>query len=80
MRLRRAFVAIAVVALAGTGVSIWLLQKEPMNLLVITLDTTRADRLGCYGYQGALTAAMDSVASEGVLFDHAYTSAPLTLP
>lgn len=80
MRWRRAFVAIAVVALAGTGVSIWLLQEEPMNLLVITLDTTRADRLGCYGYQGALTAAMDSVASEGVLFDHAYTSAPLTLP
>ncbi len=51
-----------------------------MNVLFITLDTTRADRLGCYGYTKAETSAIDSVANEGVLFEQAYTPAPLTLP
>ncbi len=51
-----------------------------MNVLLITLDTTRADRLGCYGYNEALTPAMDSIARDGVLFVRAYATAPLTLP
>jgi arylsulfatase A-like enzyme/cytochrome c-type biogenesis protein CcmH/NrfG len=55
-------------------------QDPPINILLITLDTTRADHLGCYGYQNALTPAMDSVAREGVLFERAYATAPLTLP
>lgn len=80
MRSRWTFVAIAVVAFAAIGVWLWLLQVKPMNVLFITLDTTRADRLGCYGYTMAETCAIDSVASEGVLFDQAYTPAPLTLP
>ena len=49
-------------------------------MLLITLDTTRADRLGCYGYAPALTPALDALAAEGVLFERAYTPAPLTLP
>ena len=50
------------------------------NLLLITLDTTRADRLGCYGDARAATPVLDRLAREGVRFERAYTSAPLTLP
>jgi arylsulfatase A-like enzyme/Tfp pilus assembly protein PilF len=56
------------------------LSSKPANVLIITLDTTRADRIGCYGYKNALTPAIDSVAREGVLFERAYAPAPLTLP
>jgi arylsulfatase A-like enzyme/Tfp pilus assembly protein PilF len=51
-----------------------------LNLLVITLDTTRADRLGAYGYTGIKTPAMDRLAAEGTVFERAITPAPLTLP
>jgi arylsulfatase A-like enzyme len=51
-----------------------------LNLVVITLDTTRADRLGAYGYSSAGTPNFDALAEDGVLFDHASTSAPITLP
>jgi arylsulfatase A-like enzyme/Tfp pilus assembly protein PilF len=47
---------------------------------LITLDTTRADRLGCYGYAGARTPALDGLAAAGVLCESAATVAPLTLP
>jgi arylsulfatase A-like enzyme/Flp pilus assembly protein TadD len=49
-------------------------------LLFITLDTTRADRLGCYGYSEAATPTLDRLAAAGVRFDRAYSPAPLTLP
>ena len=52
----------------------------PYNVLLITLDTTRADRLGCYGYAPARTPALDRLASEGLLFERAYSAVPLTLP
>ncbi|MDA0836102.1 MAG: sulfatase-like hydrolase/transferase [Planctomycetota bacterium] len=51
-----------------------------LNVLIITLDTTRADRIGCYGYPAAQTPTIDGLASNGVLFERAYASAPLTLP
>ena len=50
------------------------------NVLLITLDTTRADRLGCYGYDRARTPYLDGLAREGVRFARAYCPAPLTLP
>jgi arylsulfatase A-like enzyme/Flp pilus assembly protein TadD len=50
------------------------------NLLLITLDTTRADHLGCYGHQSAGTPNIDRLAQEGVRFARAYCPAPLTLP
>ena len=50
------------------------------NLLLVTLDTTRADRLGCYGYEPAHTPAIDSLVNHGVRFDDAVTSVPITLP
>ncbi len=50
------------------------------NVLIITLDTTRADHLGCYGYPGAKTPQLDSLARAGVRFARVYCPAPLTLP
>lgn len=55
-------------------------QRPPLNVLIVTLDTTRADRVGAYGYRLAHTPVMDQLAAHGVLFEHAYTPAPLTLP
>ncbi len=51
-----------------------------MSALLITLDTTRADALGCYGRVPAVTPNLDSLAREGVLFDNAHCAAPSTLP
>ena len=63
-----------VVAFPGrTGRSGWL------NVLLITLDTTRADYLGCYG-GSVQTPALDDLARRGVLFSQALTPAPITLP
>jgi arylsulfatase A-like enzyme/tetratricopeptide (TPR) repeat protein len=50
------------------------------NVLLLTLDTTRADRLGCYGYAAAKTPALDGLARDGVRFARAYCPVPLTLP
>jgi arylsulfatase A-like enzyme/Flp pilus assembly protein TadD len=56
-------------------------KREPQaNVLLITLDTTRADRLGCYGYEKARTPNLDSLAKNGVLFENVYCPVPLTLP
>lgn len=54
--------------------------SSSLNILLITLDTTRADHLGCYGYKGAKTPNLDRLASEGLRFANAYCPAPLTLP
>jgi choline-sulfatase len=50
------------------------------NVLLITIDTLRTDRIGAYGSQLGLTPNLDRLASEGFRFARAYTSAPLTLP
>ncbi len=50
------------------------------NVLVITLDTVRWDRLGCYGDVDAETGTIDGLLAHGVRFGDAVTCAPLTLP
>jgi arylsulfatase A-like enzyme/predicted Zn-dependent protease len=50
------------------------------NVLFVTVDTVRADRIGCYGYSEARTPGMDSLAASGVRFEEAYCQVPLTLP
>jgi arylsulfatase A-like enzyme/Flp pilus assembly protein TadD len=55
-------------------------DDKPTNLLLVTLDTLRADRLGCYGYEQGRTPSVDALASRGVLFEQAFTPAPMTLP
>jgi len=51
-----------------------------MNLLVITLDTTRADALGLYGNKDNVTPEIDRLGRTGIVFEECYTPAPLTLP
>ena len=55
-------------------------QREQLNLVVITLDTTRADHIGAYGSTLVKTPAIDRLAGEGTRFAQAMSSAPLTLP
>ena len=52
----------------------------PLNVLVVSIDTVRADRLGSYGYAAAQTPALDRLAQRGLRFEHAATVTPLTLP
>lgn len=55
-------------------------SAEGLNLLVITLDTMRADRLGAYGYNRARTPNLDRLALKGVMFEHCYAPVPVTFP
>ncbi len=80
-------IACLILLLAGLAALIRLrsprldLKSAPgFNLLLITLDTTRADHLGCYGYKEARTPNLDRLAAEGWRFNRVYCSAPLTLP
>ena len=54
--------------------------KKDYNFILITLDTTRADRLGCYGYPRIETPTIDMFAARGVKFEHCIAQTPLTLP
>jgi arylsulfatase A-like enzyme/tetratricopeptide (TPR) repeat protein len=53
---------------------------EKPKVVLVTLDTTRADRLGSYGYAGARTPQLDALARRGVVFEQAATTSPLTQP
>jgi len=55
-------------------------RDSSLNVLLITLDTTRADRLGSYGYAPASTPNLDFLAANGVRFANAYCQVPLTCP
>ena len=55
-------------------------SSGPRNLLLISLDTVRADHLGCYHHAAAQTPNIDSLAASGLRFEHASTVVPLTLP
>ncbi len=50
------------------------------NLVLVTIDTLSADRVGCYGYGKARTPVLDGLAAEGIRFDRAFSPVPLTLP
>ncbi len=50
------------------------------NVLLITIDTLRADRLGAYGNESGLTPNLDRLARAGIVFENAGSAAPLTLP
>lgn len=55
-------------------------HQQDLNVILLSLDTTRADRLGCYGYEHAETPAIDEFAKGGVRFARAKTHVPITLP
>jgi arylsulfatase A-like enzyme len=53
---------------------------DPPNILLVTIDTLRADHLSCYGYHRKTSPNMDALAAQGVRFEHAYCTIPLTGP
>ncbi len=54
-------------------------QPAARNLLLVTIDTLRADRVGAYGYAAARTPGMDELARVGVVFTRAFATAPITM-
>src|SRR6185295_15781315 len=79
--MRKALVAAVVALLAVVaGMSLWTRSKRPLNVLIVSIDTLRADRLGSYGYVDAQTPVLDGLAASGLRFTQATTVAPLTLP
>ena len=56
------------------------IKAQPRNLLLITLDTMRADRLPVYGFSGIETPTLERLAAGGAVFQQAFAVAPLTLP
>jgi arylsulfatase A-like enzyme len=54
--------------------------KKKHNVILISLDTLRQDRLHCYGYGERTSENIDRLAEKGVLFENAFTTAPWTLP
>ncbi|MCA9729500.1 MAG: sulfatase-like hydrolase/transferase, partial [Candidatus Eisenbacteria bacterium] len=94
-RLRPLTAGAIAVALAGMGLLIWLLTRSPSpesvftsvptaptgwNILLVSLDTTRPDRLAACGGGPVATPSLDRVARGGVVFHSAITPAPITLP
>lgn len=82
MTTRRLVPIAACLAAAGLCVAAASTSGAPprVSVLLLTLDTTRADRLGCYGAGFAATPNLDALARGGVRFDQALSPAPLTLP
>ncbi len=80
------------ILLAGAGVvaaaaaAYWFLPplvpeaRRPLNVILVTADTLRADRLPAYGYDKVETPNLDRMAASGALFEQATTVVPLTLP
>src|SRR5213592_2165148 len=81
-RVGRAAILLTIVA-AAVLTGWWMLSPgKPgrLNLLLITIDTLRADHLGVYGSRAGATPVLDALASRGVRFDQVQTAAPLTAP
>ena len=83
---RRALLALTLLVYACSGGTPGLgrlprgVDAASLSLVVVTLDTTRADRIGCYGAADAQTAHLDALAKRGVRFAAAVSPMPLTLP
>jgi arylsulfatase A-like enzyme/Flp pilus assembly protein TadD len=73
-RVSRAFVLLSFLPLSAIA------SAAESNLLVITIDTLRADRLSCYSRAFVKTPAIDALAAKGVLFEKAFALCPTTLP
>jgi arylsulfatase A-like enzyme/Flp pilus assembly protein TadD len=73
----------AVVLMAGAAAGWYLLRptsRAVQPIVLISIDTLRADHLPIYGYQHVMTPAIDALAGDGLVFDRAYAHSPQTLP
>jgi arylsulfatase A-like enzyme/Flp pilus assembly protein TadD len=80
MRSLRRFVFLLIVSFLVVCSGLLAEVKPAPNVVVITIDTLRADHLGCYGDKEIRTPNIDALASEGARFERAYTPVPVTLP
>jgi arylsulfatase A-like enzyme/Tfp pilus assembly protein PilF len=71
---------ILLAALACAVCPIFAAAPPQPNVVIITIDTLRADHLGCYGYKNIKTPNIDALASDSIRFEHAFTAVPVTLP
>lgn len=53
-------------------------RQVPPDVFLVTIDTLRADHVGCYGYKQVETPALDTLAADGIRFEHAFTHSPIT--
>jgi arylsulfatase A-like enzyme len=75
---------IVVLILGGAAAAMYLgcvLRRAaaPPSVVLVTIDTLRADRLGAYGRAPSITPELDALAARGVVFEHAWTTAPITV-
>ena len=78
-----ALVVAIVLAIALAGMALWFVRGRDATagaVIVVSIDTLRADRLAIYGYAGARTPVTTALAADAVVFDRAYAHAPQTLP
>lgn len=77
-----AALAAAALALGGCGEPPAADARAPAGtpVVLVSIDTLRADRLPAYGYGGVATAAIDRLRGDGILYERAYSHVPLTLP
>ena len=66
---------VVLIALAG-----YTSATKPPNVVVVVIDTLRADRLSCYGYDRATSPEIDALASRGVRFEHVFSQSSWTRP
>jgi arylsulfatase A-like enzyme/Tfp pilus assembly protein PilF len=81
--MRRSTRLVALAALATIGCSLGAKRDVPeraRHLVLVTIDTLRADRLGCYGRSDVATPNMDRLAAQGAMASQAMAHAPLTRP
>lgn len=77
------FFLISMLVLVIVGCLSWYLLKEQSGIsriILISIDTCRADHLSCYGFARPTTPQIDEIARQGILFKNAHTPIPQTLP
>ena len=88
--MKRRNVIVVLTAALLVGAAVWLYFRSGVHrsalplaqgpIVIISIDTLRADRLPAYGYTGTKTPNIDRLAADGVLFENAYAHSPQTLP
>lgn len=86
VKIAKFLVAVVLLLLLMGTAGIWFgwssgrFAKKVRHIILISIDTCRADYLGCYGYRLKTTPNIDALANESILFENVVTPSPLTLP
>jgi arylsulfatase A-like enzyme/Tfp pilus assembly protein PilF len=77
---RRFMAVVVLIALTALPAAAQTPAKPALNVVLITIDTLRADHVGCYGYKQIKTPNIDGLAADGARFERAFAVVPVTLP